>query len=220
MIISPAHSQVSASVSAANDNRFRGRSDSRGQPVISGSVSYDDLSGFYTGGTITFTIGDEVQGPLSYSALIGYATRVGPQVSIDSGAVVIAYTDLYSGLANDTFIEFYSGISYKSITGRVRYSPNYLEQNLSTIYAEVDALQRITDSLSATLHAGLLSQIGGPGSLGGRRSRYDFQASVSQDLGSWDISGAFTFGGPGGGVYFDGPWSGREAIVISVSKSF
>lgn len=219
-ILSPSHAQVSASVSAESDSRFRGRSESRGQPVITGSLSYDDLSGFYTGGTVTFTIGDEVQGPLSYTALIGYAKRIAPQISIDSGAVVIAYTDRYSGLANDTFVELYSGLSYQNITARVRYSPNYQEQNLSTLYTEIDALQRISENLSATAHAGLLSQLGGTGSLGGRRTRYDFQAGLVRDIGSWSVSGTFNLGGPSGGIYFDGPWSGRTALVIGISKNF
>jgi len=214
------YAQISGSISADSDSRFRGRSESRGQPVITGSLSYEDQNGIYGGGTITFTIGDETQGPLSYTAQIGYATKLNSKTSFDTGAIVVAYTDRYSGLANDTFVEYYTGLSYGSITGRARYSPNYQEQGLSTIYLELDTFKRIAKDFNITAHAGLLSQVGGAGSLGGRRSRHDFQIALIKDIKFWSINGAFNLGGPSGGPYFDGPWSGRRAFTFGVSRSF
>ena len=216
----PSFAQVSGSVSAETDNWFRGRSISQGQPVISGSLSYDDKSGVYSGATVAFTIGEQNQGPLSFIGLLGYAKNIDTNLSIDTGATVTAYTDRYSGMANDTFVEFHTGLSYKNLTGRVRYSPNFQELNAQTIYIELDKSHRLGDGFNILAHAGLLQQVGGSGSLGERRSRYDLSLGVSKDIGLWNINGSINYGGDRGGTYFSGPWRIEDAIIIGVSRSF
>lgn len=218
--VTPSLAQVSGALSAETDSWFRGRSISRGQPVITGNLSYDDSSGIYADGSIAFTIGDNTQGPLSYIGSIGYAANIAPNISIDSGAVVTAYTERYSARANDTFVEFYSGISYKNITGRVRYSPDFQELNAQTIYVEFDTAKRLADGLNLTAHAGLLQQVGGSGSLGERRSRYDLQLGLAQDISLWTVRATINYGGDRGGTYFSSPWRVRDAIILGVSKSF
>lgn len=214
------HAQVSGSVSAETDSWFRGRSISQGQPVISGSLSYDDKSGIYGGTTVAFTIGEQNQGPLSFVGLIGYAKNLDTNISIDTGATVTAYTDRYTGMANDTFVEFHTGLTYKNLTGRVRYSPNFQELNAETIYIEVDAAHRLGDGFNVLAHAGLLQQVGGAGSLGERNSRYDLSLGISKDIGLWNINSSINYGGDRGGTYFSGPWRVRDAIIIGVSRSF
>lgn len=214
------HAQVSGSISAETDNWFRGRSISQGQPVISGSISYDDKSGIYGGTTIAFTIGEQNQGPLSFVGILGYAKNIDTNLSIDSGATITAYTDRYTGMANDTFVELHTGLSYKNLTGRVRYSPNFQELNAQTIYIEVDAAHRLGDGFNILAHSGLLQQIGGSGSLGERRSRYDLTLGVSKDIDLWSINASINYGGDRGGTYFSGPWRVRDAIILGVSRSF
>lgn len=214
------HAQVSGSLSAETDNWFRGRSISQGQPVISGSISYDDSSGIYGGTTVAFTLGEQNQGPLSFVGLLGYAKNIDTNLSIDTGATVTAYTERYSGMANDTFVEFHTGLSYKNLTGRVRYSPDFQELNAQTIYIELDTFHRLGSGFNATAHAGLLQQVGGSGSLGERRSRYDLSFGISKDIGLWSVNGSINYGGDRGGTYFNGPWRVRDAIIIGVSRSF
>ncbi len=216
----PSHAQVSGAITAETDSWFRGRSISQGQPVISGSLSYDDKSGIYGGTTVAFTIGEQNQGPLSFVGLIGYAKNLDTNISIDTGATVTAYTDRYTGMANDTFVEFHSGLSYKNLTGRVRYSPNFQELDAQTIYVEVDTVHRLGDGFNILGHAGLLQQVGGSGSLGERRSRYDLSLGVSKDIDLWSINASINYGGDRGGTYFSGPWRLRDAIILGVSRSF
>lgn len=220
LFVPPSHAQLSGAISAETDSWFRGRSISRGQPVISGGLSYDDESGIYVDGSVAFTIGEQTQGPLSYIGSIGYATNIAPNVSVDSGAVVTAYTERYSGQANDTFVEFYSGISHKNITGRVRYSPNFQESDTQTVYFEIDAAKRLAEGLNLTAHAGLLQQVGGQGSLGERRSRYDLQLGLAQDIGLWTVRGTINYGGDRGGTFFMAPWRLQDAIIIGVVRNF
>lgn len=214
------YAQVSGSVSAETDSWFRGRSISQGQPVVSGSLSYDDISGIYGGTTIAFTIGEQNQGPLSFVGLLGYAKNIDTHLSIDTGATVTAYTERYSGMANDTFVEFHTGLSYKNLTGRIRYSPDFQELNAQTIYVEIDTIHRLGDGFNASAHAGLLQQVGGSGSLGDRSFRYDLSLGLSKDIGLWSVNGSINYGGDRGGTYFSGPWRVRDAIILGVSRSF
>ncbi len=214
------YAQVSGSISAETDIWFRGRSISQGQPVISGSVSYDDINGIYGGTTVAFTLGEQNQGLLSFVGILGYAKNIDTNLSIDSGATITAYTRRYSGMANDTFTEFHTGISYKNATGRIRYSPNFQELNAQTIYLEIDNFHRIGSGFNLLAHAGLLQQVGGSGSLGERRSRYDLSLGIAKDIGLWNVNANIYYGGDRGGTYFSGPWRVRDAIIIGVSRSF
>lgn len=214
------HAQVSGTIAAETDIWFRGRSISQGQPVISGSISYDDSTGVYGGTTLAFTLGEQNQGLLSFVSILGYAKNIDTNLSIDTGATITAYTRRYSGMANDTFVEFHSGLSYKNLTGRIRYSPNFQELNAQTIYLEIDSAHRIGDGLNLLAHAGLLQQIAGSGSLGDRRSRYDLSLGIAKDIGLWNINANIYYGGDRGGTYFSGPWRIRDAIIIGVNRSF
>ena len=102
----------------------------------------------------------------------------------------------------------------------MRFSPDFQDQNLSKLYIEIDTIKRLGDGFNATARAGLLLQVGGPGSLGERRARYDLQAGLSKDIGTWSINATINYGGDRGGTYFLGPFNLRDAIIIGVSKSF
>lgn len=166
------------------------------------------------------TIGEQTQGPLSYDLLVGYSKNIAPNLSFDSGATITAYTERYSGKANDTFVEFHTGLAYKNIAGRVRYSPNFQELDAATIYIETDAVENLGSGFNLSAHAGLLQQIGGSGSLGERRFRYDLSAAISKDINLWSINASINYGGDRGGTFFSGPWRVRDAVIIGVSRNF
>ncbi len=214
------HAQISGSVLAETDSWFRGRSISQGQPVISVNLSYDDNSGIYGGTAIAFTLGEQNQGPLSFIGSLGYAKNIDTNLSTDIAATVTTYTERASRMANETFVEFHTGLTYKNLTGRIRYSPNFQELDAQTIYMEVDAAHRLGDGFNMLAHAGFLQQIGGVGSLGERNSRYDLSLGVSKDIGLWNINGSINYGGDRGGTFFSGPWRIRDAIILGVSRSF
>lgn len=219
--VNPAFGQLSGELALQNDERFRGRSTSRGQPVAIGSLSYDHKSGLYTGGSIAVTVDDDIDlDILRYAAFVGYAYSVKPGLSLDGGAVFTSYTDAYSGEEAESFIEFFGGLSVGDISAHVRYAPDHLNQDVATLYTDIEAVQDIGSGFRIHGRGGLLNQIGGSGSLGGARTRYDVQVGVTKDIDLWSFSATFGTAGPGRGDYFDGPWMGRNSLVLRVSRSF
>ena len=218
--VDPAHAQVSGVVTIQNDDRFRGRSVSEGEPVAIGSVSYDDQSGIYTGGSIAVTTNGEDVGILRGSAHVGFATSIDRNISLDAGAVVSRYTDRYSGARAQTFAEIYSGVSVGDFAVYAWYSPSYLDQNLQTLYLEANAVRDLGSGFRANARVGVLNRLSGQGSLGGRNTRYDAQVGLTKDFDRLSLSVTLGTAGSGAGTYFTGPWQGRDSVVVALSRSF
>lgn len=215
-----ARAQVSGTITLQNDDRFRGRSVSEGEPVATGSLSYDDQSGLYTGGSVTVTTNGENGGILRSSAHVGFATTIDRGVSLDGGAVLYRYTDRYSGARAQTLAEIYGGVSLGDIAIYAWYSPNYLDGNLDTLYLEANAVRDLGSGFRANARVGVLRRISGEGSFGGRDTRYDAQVGLTKDFDQVSISVNLGTAGPGEGGYFSGPWQGRNWVVFAVSRSF
>ena len=215
-----ASAQIVATVTVQNDDRFRGRSTSNGEPVAIGSISIDDDSGFYAGGEVALTTNGPSFGILRGSAYAGIAKHVAPDVSVNGGVVLIAYSDRYSGANAQEFIEVFAGASWKNLALNTYYSPNYLDQGLATLYVEASASQRIADGLTVNGRAGLLSRLSGEGSLGGRDQRFDISLGVTKEFDLFSVSLTGNTAGPSEGTYFQGPWQGQNSVVVAISRSF
>jgi uncharacterized protein (TIGR02001 family) len=218
--IEPAHAQVSGTVTIQNDDRFRGRSVSEGEPVAIGSVSYDDQLGIYTGGSIAVTTNGEDVGILRGSAHVGFATSLNRNISLDTGLVVSRYTDRYSGAQTQTFAEIYGGVSVGDFALYAWVSPSYLDQNLQTLYLEANAVRDLGSGFRANARVGVLSRISGEGSFNGNDTRYDAQIGLTKDFDKVSLSVTLGTAGSGAGTYFTGPWQGRESIVVALTRSF
>lgn len=184
------------------------------------SVSYDDQSGIYTGGSVAVTTNGDDVGVLRGSAHIGYARSIGRNVSVDGGAVLYRYTDRYSGASAQTVAEFYGGFGVGDLAFYAWYSPSYLDQNLETLYLEANAVRDLGSGFRANARIGVLTRLSGQGSFGGRDTRYDTQIGLSKDFDRLSVSVTFGTAGSGAGTYFSGPWQGRDSVVIAVSRSF
>lgn len=217
---SPVFAQVGASVSVATDDIFRGHSLSEGRPIATASVSYDDPSGLYAGGSATGVdtaeSGIQLLGVQGYA---GYARRIGTGTTIDTGVTHVRYSRYFSGNASADYTEFYIGLITNHISSHVRYSPDYFRKGVSTIYGDVDGVIQSFTGWRLNGHAGVLVQADGPHEPGVARTRYDWRIGVSRQLGPLDLQLAWAGGGPGRDYYADRP-RGHSTVVLGASIIF
>jgi len=216
----PANAQVSGTVAVQNDDRFRGRSVDDGEPVAITSIVYDHDSGWSAGGSVVATTNGPAIGLLRASGHIGYARSIDRDLAVDGGVVVQSYSDRYSNGNAQTFAEVFGGVTWKQFAVHASYSPSYLDQGLESLYVEFDAVQELGSGFRANARAGILTRIGGEGSFSGANTRYDTQIGVTKDFDRLSVYVQASTAGPGRGWYFDGPWRGRNALILGISRSF
>lgn len=218
----PAAAQIAVSVTAQNDLRYRARSLSEGDPVVSATLSYDDSSGIYGGASATLRLGgSEKDGPglLGQQLFGGYASRLSPQTSIDTGVNFYRYTALYSGQARTDYAEIYAGITHDNAALYISYTPDYFGNSLPVVHVSASYTRTIAADWSVSANAGLLLQTSGPARLEGRSVRYDASLGISRSFGRLTLSADATLGGPDD-AYYAGSWRGNSALVISARRSF
>lgn len=220
LLASPAHAQVSGTVSLQNDDRFRGRSVSEGEPVAIVSIDYDLDTTVVVGGSVVGTTNGEGIGVSRGSGYISLAQSIGGNLAIDGGVVVQAYTDRYSSGRSQTFVEVYGGVTWNQFALHASYSPSYLDAGLETLYIEANAVQDLGAGFRANARAGVLQRLSGDGSFGGENTRWDAQIGVTKDFKHLSAFINVSTAGSGSGTYFDGPWQGRDAIVFGMTRSF
>lgn len=216
----PAHAQLSGALAVQNDDRFRGRSISAGEPVAIGSLFVDHESGVAASGSVVLTSNGPDIGLLRASGHIGYARPLDRNLSVDGGLVVHAYTDRYSGGSSQTFAEVFGGVTWGQFALHASYSPSYLDQGLETLYLQFDAVQELGAGFRANARAGVLTRLAGAGSFGGENTRYDAQIGITKDFDLLSIYVNASTAGPGEGSYFRDPWGGRDAVIVGISRSF
>jgi len=217
---STAQAQVSGTIAVQNDDRFRGRSVSEGEPVVIASVFYDHVSGVSAGGSTVVTSNGPDVGLLRASGHLSFAQKIGSDLSLDGGLVVQTYTDRYSNGRAQTFAEVFGGVTYGQFALHASYSPSYLDHRLETLYVEFDAVQELGSGFRANAHVGVITRLAGKGSFGGEDTRYDAQIGVTKDFDRLSLYLNASTAGSGRGTYFSGPWQGRDAAIVGISRSF
>jgi len=214
-----AQAQVAGSVSIESDYRYRGHSLSSGHPVATATLDYDDASGFFIDGSITGVLGGDRPGLLGVQGNIGYATRLSSKLSMDVGVLRSQYTPSYAGDRAAHYTELYLGITRRSLSSRVYFSPDYFHSGISTLYGEIDgAIEPVRDwHLSA--HVGGLVYLSRPAAYANRRDQHDWRIGVSRQLGAFDVHLNLSGGGPGPDYYGREP-RGRTALVVGATRSF
>lgn len=146
--------QLSGTLSAVSDYRYRGVTYSDKGPAGQAGLAYDDPHGWFAG---VFGSTIQLQPPGSSSSYLqgiaygGYAKRLPGGINVEAGAN-------YSAFANASDLnygEIFVGASTDTLNARVYYSPRYYGASESW-YAEVGAVLPIVDRVRLHLHAGLL----------------------------------------------------------------
>jgi len=208
----PACAQLTSSLSADSDYRYRGISLSRQRPVVRLDLAYDDSSGAY-GGASLIGMRDEAYDRLglSYVAYAGYAWQPQRGPSWEAG---MTDTHIRNGADYD-YNEVYGGIITRGFTVRLYYAPHYYGSHMHTLYSEVSTSRRLAPNLRAFLRAGLLTPLNGPY----RRERYDARAGLALSLGRYEFQAAWSRTNPLGGYWPRRPDKG-DALVLSASRFF
>ena len=212
-----AQAQLSASIAADSDYRFRGVSLSHSKPTLRLSGNYDSASGWYAGASATcatVTQGERYAQLLGYA---GHATRLEDGRAIDFGVTVYRFV----GEPRYDFAEAYAGLHAQAWSLRVNLSPDYFGRHVQTAYVDASAQARLGDAARLFGHVGVLAPLGGSGLhvANANHVRADLRAGAGWVVGDLDLQLAWTTvdrGGP-----FPAVDTGRRsAWIFSASYSF
>ena len=215
-----AQAQIAASASVVSEYWLRAFPVSGGKPAASLNLSYDHKSGFYAGGSAiaedTAGGGVEMLGFMEYA---GYARRVGQGLTLDGG---VFNTDLDRYTAGRKiplkYTEAYAGATWRSLTARAYYSPNYLRDHVHTVYLDLSGAVRPRDNWRLFAHGGALLPVNDLARANVRR-RYDLRAGIAREFKRAEVSLAWTYTGPPT-VRPGAPPPNRGAVVLGAAYFF
>jgi uncharacterized protein (TIGR02001 family) len=210
--------QVSANVSLASDDRFRGVSLTQGHLAAQLDVGYDHASGLYAGAFASNVEFDPVVGQeLQWIGYAGYARRLQSGWSVDAGA---AFAD-FSNDADYRYWELHAGVASEAVSARVYYSPNYFGVSIHTLYAEFNGSYRLTERLKAIGHAGLLQAFAGAtDQVGGDHPHADFLAGLEVRLEPFSLQVARVFSDGASSIYPVNANHTHGVLTVRVSAGF
>jgi uncharacterized protein (TIGR02001 family) len=155
VVFSAAHAtaQVSGSISAVSNYRYRGVSLSHNDPAAQATVVYDDPQGWYAGAfastvRIGYPTANEAQGIF----FAGYAHTMPFGAAFEAGIVYTGFT----GTPSYAYPEIMLGAAYDKVNARVHYSPNYYGRGADAFYGELNAAHRLYEHVQAVAHVGAL----------------------------------------------------------------
>ncbi len=218
LIATGALAQVSATIAAVSDYRFRGVSLSGQKPALQVSVGYDDPRGWYGGlfGS-TVQLADESSTTGQAIGFAGVTTPLAGGFNWDLGADFSAFS---RGHDYD-YAEVYAGIGSASLSARVHYSPDYFGASRSSWYGELDANHALGNGLVIAGHLGILvpngSGYAAPGSV---RNPLDAQLSVGGDVAGLHVRIGWVGTNGGGAGYPVYGNQRRNTVVVSATLSF
>jgi uncharacterized protein (TIGR02001 family) len=199
LVATASAAQISGSVSAMSDDRFRGVSLTQGRPAAQVEAAYDDDSGLYAGGLASNAKLDPNGGQqLLAVAYAGYARRLAGGWSADIGAA-------YSTLSTDTdydYVELHAGLATEALSARLYYSPNYFGVSVHTLYGELNGSYRLTGRLKLIGHAGLLQIYSGANAQnGGSHPHPDLLVGGEYRIGAFSLQVARVFSDGASSLY-------------------
>ena len=148
-----ASAQISGTVSAVSDYRYRGVTLSDRKPAAQLGLTYDDPRGWYAGAFgSTVRLAPPAGSGFEGTAFAGFAYRLASGISLDAGGDYSAFTDA----AGYGYGEVYVGVASENISARIYYSSDYFGQHADAVYGEVNATQPLIDRVSLLLHVGFL----------------------------------------------------------------
>lgn len=153
MLAGGARAQLSGTVSAVSDYRYRGTTLSDRKPAAQFGVNYDAPSGVYVGAFgSTVRLASPAGANFQFIAFAGYAQRVTPALSLEAGADYA----LFTGASDDDYGEIFVGAATDTVNARVYYSPRYFGLSANGWYAELNASQPLAERVRLTGHIGFL----------------------------------------------------------------
>jgi uncharacterized protein (TIGR02001 family) len=213
---SPVAAQVSGDAGVVSDYRYRGVSLSQGEPEAQVGLSFDSLAGWYAGGLASGARLENTQSG-QVVAYGGYSGSISDGLSWDAGASRAAF----ARASNYNYSEAYLGLAAENLSGRVYYSPSYLNQKAQTVYAEINATYALRDDVRLLGHLGVLH----PDSSNGANafepgSRWDCRLGISAKYTDWVGEVAWVALQKKSTYYTTYEDRNPRAFVLSISYSF
>lgn len=186
-----AQTQISGSVSLVSDYLYRGTSLSNGEAVPQLNLTYDNLAGWYFG-----TFLSEVRLAENGSRGEQLITYTGYSRRLQSGSVweVGVVKSFFPKTENLNYTEVFVGLASDGISGKIYFSPDYLGQNIDTVYTELNNAYQIFERLKIFGHIGFLKSLPGTHRFS-EISRFDSQIGVGASLANWEFQLAWDAAG-------------------------
>jgi uncharacterized protein (TIGR02001 family) len=219
MFAAGADAQLTGTLSAVSDYRFRGVSLSQQKPAAQANINYDDPSGWYAG-----VFGSTVQLP-GESATTGQAV---PYLGVVTPIVSGFHWDVgadYSAFSDGReygYGEVYTGIASSDFNARIHYSPDYFGIARSSFYGEVNGTYRLSGGFVLLAHFGVLVPVGHGNDLytDTVRNPVDGRAGVGVEVGGFSLQFAWVGTNGTGTMYPVDGTQRRNTVVATVSRSF
>jgi len=185
-LAAPAFAQVAIEAALQTDYRVRGYSVTDGDPAASLSLSYDDPSGLYLGGSVIGTVRDGEPYFAGVQGSIGYAVRLTPNLSFDVGASKTQYFTGYGSTQDYDYSEVYVGLALPNVSARLSYSPDYFFNHTQTLYGEIDAGFEPATDWFLSAHAGMLTHLDTPPVFVAEQT-FDWRIGASRQFGPYGV---------------------------------
>lgn len=209
------YAQVGAAITVTTDERFRGRSVSRGDPVAVFNLSYDHPSGIYANAAASTTIVEAEPKVINVQANIGFVHRTAGGTGLDLGIVQSNYSRYSSGGRSANYTEIYAGVLRRQLALHIHYSPQYFQPGVQTLYVGVDGAVEPARDWHLTAHAGSLVRVAGGTARGSSRVGYDWRMGAVRTLGAVELQLVVSDGGPSP-EHYNGTDHDRLAVTFSV----
>jgi uncharacterized protein (TIGR02001 family) len=184
---SPLCAQVSGTLSAWSDQRYRGVSLSNGRGQLQLSLNYDAPNGYYLSGLLAATPAADADSVAVLNAGRLWSISTDKGYALELGG---SYTHhgAYSGA---DYAEAYVGLVANRMNARLYYAPRYLGWSNGSLYLELEGSLPLghDNRWSLTQHIGWLH--GGAGRSGGDRT--DVKLGFNLHLSEGDLSLAWLY---------------------------
>lgn len=228
-----ARAEVSSTITIASDYDFRGITQNALDPAFQASLDWSGESGLYAGlwgSNINFgEDGGEGFDPVDLNVeidlILGYAGNFTENFGYDVGATYYKYlgNDDDEASVDFDYLEVYTGLSYKILSGQIWYSPDFSNSGESAWYGELNAEVPVVWDVSLVLHAGYnfgdywkkTDEIG-------YDEFYDYSVGLARSFGRFDFEVKYIDGSDldvADGTE-DDVFSSESKVYFSVSTTF
>lgn len=197
---------------------------SKGRPAAAVYLSFDHRSGSYVGASVVGTIDDGEPRLAAFQANAGYAVGIRPTLSFDAGVSHARYFFGFGSNRDYENTEAYAGLTFREVSARLSYSPDYYQSGSRALHAELEAAIEPASNWLFSAHAGTLTYLDSPPYRSARR-RHDWRIGASRQAGRFgfhlDLSGRVQdqprFPTP---YYVPRAAANESALVATVTRAF
>ncbi len=213
LLAGQAGAQVSGSVAALSEYRFRGISQSDRRPALQGTLALDHTTGLFASAfASSVDFGRASDANVETILAAGYAARLRPDLSWEAGVAYYRYPGSRAERETD-YVDGFAGATWRDVNARLYFAPDYFGGGRRALYAELNATFALGERLAVIAHAGVAR-------ITGRSSRIDVRAGIAIDLRHASLEFAAVATDVARAQCPLGPKACRPAVVAVLSRGF